>query len=208
MLEFVLQLQPPPPVSAVETGTRVVQSVFHPAYTTMTFTGEHTTAVTSSLDPHAIVSARWVYPGVLLVAYQDGQSYRVGLEKLVGSSLVPGLVADSARPSEFGSAVIFDRTDGNEYHVDATAIRAMFDPLLARQIGEEKDRTAVAVGERIASVRGSKKVTLAHLARQSGLSANTVREFESGKALPSYKALIAIATAMGVSFSDLLPTEE
>lgn len=58
------------------------------------------------------------------------------------------------------------------------------------------------LAERIKSVRENAGYTRMEAARKSGLSADLIRNWESGKSSPSVERLSQLEKALGVSFSD------
>jgi transcriptional regulator with XRE-family HTH domain len=61
----------------------------------------------------------------------------------------------------------------------------------------------VNIGKSIAYYRTNNKMSAVDLAQKSGLSQGSISMYENGKRNPSAKALGKIATALGVSVSDL-----
>ncbi|HLG81919.1 MAG TPA: helix-turn-helix domain-containing protein [Bradyrhizobium sp.] len=75
---------------------------------------------------------------------------------------------------------------------------------LAGEIAETTANTLAAIGLRIRELRQSRGLTLQELAEVSGLSTSMLSLVERGRASPSIGSLIVIASALGVSMSDLL----
>lgn len=63
-----------------------------------------------------------------------------------------------------------------------------------------------ALGIRIRLLRRHQRLTLASVARATGLSTSMVSAVERGKASPSIGSLVAIASALGVQMNDLFAT--
>jgi transcriptional regulator with XRE-family HTH domain len=78
---------------------------------------------------------------------------------------------------------------------------------LAHSSGELAKTTAdtlTTIGLRIRELRQSRRLTLQELADVSGLSASMLSLVERGRASPSIGSLIVVASALGVTMSDLL----
>lgn len=60
------------------------------------------------------------------------------------------------------------------------------------------------MGERIAQLRRNKGMSQARLAKILGLSTSTIAMYEQGRREPSVSALIALASALGVTIDYLL----
>src|SRR5579883_673400 len=75
---------------------------------------------------------------------------------------------------------------------------------LAGEVAETTANTLAAIGLRIRELRQSRGLTLQELAEVSGLSTSMLSLVERGRASPSIGSLIVIASALGVSMSDLL----
>lgn len=61
------------------------------------------------------------------------------------------------------------------------------------------DPVAAAFGKRLETIRNAKGITLADLAAQSGLQPNHIYMLEAGLRSPSWKTVLALAQALGVS---------
>jgi transcriptional regulator with XRE-family HTH domain len=85
---------------------------------------------------------------------------------------------------------------------------ANLEPLahLSGEIAETTASTLAAIGLRIRELRQSRGLTLQEIADVSGLSTAMLSLVERGRASPSIGSLIVIASALGVSMSDLLVT--
>jgi transcriptional regulator with XRE-family HTH domain len=78
---------------------------------------------------------------------------------------------------------------------------------LSGEIAETTANTLAAIGLRIRELRQSRALTLQELAEASGLSTSMLSLVERGRASPSIGSLIVIASALGVSMSDLLVSD-
>lgn len=83
---------------------------------------------------------------------------------------------------------------GTDAHLDA----------LPEEIAETTANTLAAIGFRIRELRQLRGMTLQELADVSGLSTSMLSLVERGRASPSIGSLIVIASALGVTMSDLL----
>lgn len=87
-----------------------------------------------------------------------------------------------------------------------------------RQTEAEPGRAAVAslrpgqdlsgLGERVRDARKARSYSLDALARQSGVSKSMISKIERGEATPSTAVLARIAEALGVTFSELMASEQ
>lgn len=75
---------------------------------------------------------------------------------------------------------------------------------LSGEIAETTANTLAAIGLRIRELRQSRGLTLQEIADVSGLSPAMLSLVERGRASPSIGSLIGIASALGVTMSDLL----
>ncbi len=71
----------------------------------------------------------------------------------------------------------------------------------------ERENVAVSIGRRIAMLRKKREISLSKLAELAGISKSTLSAIESGKINPTISTLWAIAKALNVPFSELLPDE-
>jgi len=77
-------------------------------------------------------------------------------------------------------------------------------PELSDEVAETTASTLAAIGGRIRELRQLRGLTLQALADASGLSTSMLSLVERGRASPSIGSLIVIASARGVTMSDLL----
>jgi transcriptional regulator with XRE-family HTH domain len=77
-------------------------------------------------------------------------------------------------------------------------------PALSDEVAETTASTLAAIGGRIRELRQLRGLTLQALADASGLSTSMLSLVERGRASPSIGSLIVIASALGVTMSDLL----
>ncbi len=77
-------------------------------------------------------------------------------------------------------------------------------PELSDEVAETTASTLAAIGGRIRELRQLRGLTLQALADASGLSTSMLSLVERGRASPSIGSLIVIASALGVTMSDLL----
>ncbi len=82
-----------------------------------------------------------------------------------------------------------------------------FSPELPDDVAEATASTLVAIGERIREVRQRRNMTLQVLAESTKLSVSMLSLVERGKASPSIGSLIVIASALGITMSDLIASE-
>src|SRR5258708_39213596 len=82
-----------------------------------------------------------------------------------------------------------------------------FSPELPADVAEGTASTLVAIGERIREVRQRRNMTLQVLAESTKLSVSMLSLVERGKASPSIGSLIVIASALGITMSDLIASE-
>lgn len=75
---------------------------------------------------------------------------------------------------------------------------------LSGELAKTTADTLATIGLRIRELRQSRKLTLQELADVSGLSASMLSLVERGRASPSIGSLIVVASALGVTMSDLL----
>ncbi|MEX1010491.1 MAG: XRE family transcriptional regulator [Balneolaceae bacterium] len=64
------------------------------------------------------------------------------------------------------------------------------------------------IGLRVRAIRKLQKRTIDDLAQASGISKSMISKIENHHALPSIAALVTLASALGVSVSDIIETEE
>lgn len=60
------------------------------------------------------------------------------------------------------------------------------------------------IGKRIRQLRKEKGMTQAELAEQTGIAVNSVRLYEGGYRSPNLQTLMKLASALGVSLTELL----
>jgi transcriptional regulator with XRE-family HTH domain len=77
-------------------------------------------------------------------------------------------------------------------------------PALSDEVAETTASTLAAIGGRIRELRQLRGLTLQALADASGLSTSMLSLVERGRASPSIGSLIVIASALGVTMSDLM----
>jgi transcriptional regulator with XRE-family HTH domain len=82
-----------------------------------------------------------------------------------------------------------------------------FSPELPDDVAETTASTLVAIGERIREVRQARNMTLQVLADSTKLSVSMLSLVERGRASPSIGSLIVIASALGITMSDLIASE-
>jgi transcriptional regulator with XRE-family HTH domain len=80
-------------------------------------------------------------------------------------------------------------------------------PDLPDEVAEATASALVAIGERIRDVRQGKNMTLQALAESTRLSVSMLSLVERGRASPSIGSLIVIASALGITMSDLVVSE-
>ena len=78
---------------------------------------------------------------------------------------------------------------------------------LPDDVAEATASALAAIGERIREVRLAKNMTLQALADGTRLSVSMLSLVERGRASPSIGSLIVIASALGITMSDLVVTE-
>src|SRR6058998_692571 len=69
---------------------------------------------------------------------------------------------------------------------------------------DELDRTLGAVGPRLRALRQQRGITLAELARRTGISVSTLSRLESGDRRPTLELLLHLARAHGVGLDELV----
>jgi len=74
-------------------------------------------------------------------------------------------------------------------------------------VAEATASALAAIGERIRDVRQARNLTLQALADMTGLSVSMLSLVERGKASPSIGSLIVVASALGITMSDLMASE-
>jgi transcriptional regulator with XRE-family HTH domain len=74
-------------------------------------------------------------------------------------------------------------------------------------VAETTASTLAAIGERIRELRQARNMTLQSLADITGLSVSMISLVERGKASPSIGSLISVASALGITMSDLMASE-
>lgn len=80
-------------------------------------------------------------------------------------------------------------------------------PDLPDDVAEATASTLLAIGERIREARQARNMTLQVLADSTRLSVSMLSLVERGRASPSIGSLIVIASALGITMSDLLASE-
>jgi transcriptional regulator with XRE-family HTH domain len=69
---------------------------------------------------------------------------------------------------------------------------------------DEFDRTLSSVGPRLRALRQQRSITLAELARRTGISVSTLSRLESGDRRPTLELLLPLARAYGVGLDELV----
>jgi transcriptional regulator with XRE-family HTH domain len=77
----------------------------------------------------------------------------------------------------------------------------------ANRFGYTKQERLMTLGERLKQARLARNMSLAALARLSGLSKGFLSQVETGAANPSLASLQRLVTALSISLSDLVATE-
>jgi transcriptional regulator with XRE-family HTH domain len=77
----------------------------------------------------------------------------------------------------------------------------------AAEIAESTAATLAAIGLRIREARNARSMTLQALAAASGLSTSMLSLVERGRASPSIGSLVVIASALGITMSELVASE-
>lgn len=72
----------------------------------------------------------------------------------------------------------------------------------------EVDTVLAAVGARLRAIRRAREVSIAELARTTGISASTLSRLESGGRRPTLELLLLLARAHGVALDDLVGAPE
>ena len=67
---------------------------------------------------------------------------------------------------------------------------------------------SVTIGEHIKKLRLERGLTQKQVADSCGMADSAIRKYESGKVTPKYEMLQRIAAALGVEWTDLVPTSE
>jgi transcriptional regulator with XRE-family HTH domain len=80
-------------------------------------------------------------------------------------------------------------------------------PALAGEMVHTTASTLAAIGLRIRELRQARRMTLQALAATTNLSASMLSLVERGRASPSIGSLVVIASALGVTMSDLIVCE-
>jgi transcriptional regulator with XRE-family HTH domain len=76
--------------------------------------------------------------------------------------------------------------------------------VLKKKIAESKETLA----HNLARIRLERKATLEHLCLETKLELKTIKNIEEGKANPSLKEMIKLATALEVHVHELLSTKK
>src|SRR5436190_9619925 len=71
-------------------------------------------------------------------------------------------------------------------------------------VDDELDRTLGAVGPRLRALRQQRGITLAELARRTGISVSTLSRLESGDRRPTLELLLHLARVHGVGLDELV----
>ena len=72
----------------------------------------------------------------------------------------------------------------------------------------KKKTPPVPVGKKIKKARTAKKISLDHVANETGFSTQYIKELETGKAMPPVGALLQIARALEIDSGSLLKEPE
>ena len=72
----------------------------------------------------------------------------------------------------------------------------------------KKKTPPVPVGKKIKKARTAKKISLDHVANETGFSTQYITEIETGKAMPPVGALLQIARALEIDSGSLLKEPE
>jgi DNA-binding XRE family transcriptional regulator len=111
-------------------------------------------------------------------------------------------IAASVR--EQGRAVQLVNSEGSEIDIDAGAMRAVVDPVFARQ-SEDEDRTRrAALGARIRELREESDLSQEQLSSRTGLAQESLSRIENGHRDPRLATLRKLAEGLGLTLSDLL----
>jgi hypothetical protein len=136
------------------------------------------------------------------LTYADGSIYVIDITKFIPSDIIGGLDISTSKIIDGGSAISVSGQNGVVYDVDSTSIRCGYDPSLRENLRSESRRSRLALGLHIRSVREGRGVSVAEVARQTGLS---VQRIESGDVSPKMGDMRRIAQALGVTIKALLP---
>ena len=75
-------------------------------------------------------------------------------------------------------------------------------------MASKKNSKEISIGKRIKKARTAKKVTLNHLANETGFATDYIKKIESGEAIPSVGTLLQISKALKIDSGFLFKEQE
>jgi DNA-binding XRE family transcriptional regulator len=159
-------------------------------------------SVVESMSPDRIRVARFA-DGVLWLAFGDGRNRAIRWDSLP-FAIEGKLVPETVRVSEDGSSLVFDTTTGEEFDVDAAAIRATFDGAYKNRLEDMAAQARSTLGTRLRDLRESHSITQAQLADRMGVTQPALSRIEAGRHDPRLGTLQKYAEAVGLSLQELL----
>lgn len=159
----------------------------------------------ASLDPNSIVEVRYSpVQKKLWVAFADGLNGFVDWRQLGIEDRVPELDLESATPGYGYKAVEITKADGGVFHIDASVLRAMFDPVSKQVLETEAIDAGQSLGRTLRLAREKAGLTQQELEATSGLAQAIISKLERGKHHPRFDTLERFARGVGLSVRDLL----
>jgi DNA-binding XRE family transcriptional regulator len=159
----------------------------------------------SALDPHSLIDVRYsARTNQLWVQFGDGLSGLVDLKKLGLESRMKLLILETAIVGNRGATLEIVKHDGDLFEIDALAIKAVLDDSLAALLRSEAKQSDKKVGERVRSARESARLTQQQLSKNTGNDQAIISKLERGIHQPRVDTLERIASALGLSLSELL----
>ena len=70
------------------------------------------------------------------------------------------------------------------------------------------DKKTLSIGKRLFKLRRSKKLTLKHLANETGLATNVISQIEKGEIMPPVSVILQLSRALEIDSSILLKEEK
>lgn len=155
------------------------------------------------LRPDRILSA---FPSVdgcaLLVRFGDGRNFELSREDIKGFGR--GRIADVDTDID-GTEIVIRSTSGAEILVPWDYVLYRCDPEYASLINAEDSGVGPReIGRRVRKLREKSKLTVAGLARLSGLARPNVHRLEAGRHRPQVETLAKVARALGVPLTAFL----
>lgn len=157
------------------------------------------------LKPEALFGATYsLADGTLGLHFGDGRFFGIPWKDLPLSQRSPRFLPETAVVKYGGSVLQVVDEAGNEFDIDAEALRAICDPAVQDKIQHENRAVRTQVGETVRARRLAAGFTQQQLSESSGVDQEVISRIEQGHQRPRIDTLQKIASAMGIGVSELL----